>query len=400
MKVEKKTVAGNPIVTSIYTADPSAHSWDDQTMYIYASHDMDPARGCDLMDHYHVFSTTDMANWIDEGEILSSDDVKWGRPEGGFMWAPDCALRHGIYYYYFPHPSDSKWNDSWKIGVATSSSPCANFTERGYIENLGGYALIDPCVFIDNDETPYIYYGGGGHCYGGKLADDMISLGGEMVPMDGLVDFHEATWVFRRNSHYYLMYSDNQQPENNMRYAVSDTPLGPWKHMGVLLDPVGCETTHGSIASFKGHWYLFYHNQAISQRGNLRSMCCDELFWNEDGTIQLVNQTKTGVKAIDDSFTLPPSTFIPAKATDGEEWFFDSVQSASERINLRFHYENKGDSLAKARVFVGENDLSLLNFAGDAKETDLTVRWKAGQTVKLKTEVGTLRILGLSITEL
>ena len=81
----------NPIIKSMYTADPSAHVWDDGRIYIYASHDTDPARGCDLMDRYHVFSSDNMVDWIDEGEILSSDDVEWGRPEGGFMWAPDAA---------------------------------------------------------------------------------------------------------------------------------------------------------------------------------------------------------------------------------------------------------------------------------------------------------------------
>ncbi|MBJ6360734.1 hypothetical protein ACFOQM_05360 [Paenibacillus sp. GCM10012307] len=42
-----KSVGTNPIVTAIFTADPSAHVWEDGRIYIYASHDMDPARGCD-----------------------------------------------------------------------------------------------------------------------------------------------------------------------------------------------------------------------------------------------------------------------------------------------------------------------------------------------------------------
>src|SRR5215470_15017375 len=79
--------AANPFITSIYTADPSAHVWADGRLYVYPSHDIDPARGCDLMDRYHVFSTDDMVNWRDEGEILNASQVAWGRKEGGFMWA-------------------------------------------------------------------------------------------------------------------------------------------------------------------------------------------------------------------------------------------------------------------------------------------------------------------------
>ena len=120
-------LAANPFITSIYTADPSAHVWADGRLYVYPSRDIDPPRGCDLMDRYHVFSTEDMVNWRDEGEILRASQVPWGRPEGGFMWAPDCAYKDGTYYYYFPHPSDTRWNDSWKIGVATSKKPASDF---------------------------------------------------------------------------------------------------------------------------------------------------------------------------------------------------------------------------------------------------------------------------------
>jgi beta-xylosidase len=176
----------NPFITSIFTADPSVHCFDGETVYVYASHDIDPPQGCDFMDRYHVFSSKDMVNWTDEGEILSSDDVKWGRPEGGFMWAPDCALRNGTYYFYFPHPSETRWNDTWKIGVATSEHPARGFTDRGYIEGLGGFALIDPSVFIDDDGQAYIYVGGGARCQGAMLNEDMTSLKTHPEDMLGL----------------------------------------------------------------------------------------------------------------------------------------------------------------------------------------------------------------------
>ncbi|MGO4696406.1 family 43 glycosylhydrolase [Paenibacillus sp. 2TAB26] len=296
-----KLTSQNPIITTIYTADPSAHVWEDGKVYIYASHDMDPARGCDLMDRYHVYSSSDMVNWLDEGEILRSDDVAWGRPEGGFMWAPDCAYKNGTYYFYYPHPSGSNWNDTWKIGVATSQKPGSGFKDQGYISGLGGFALIDPCVLVDDDGRAYMYYGGGSRCEGGELNDDMMSINGEMREMEGLEDFHEAAWVFKRADLYYLTYADNLDGNNRMRYATSKHPLGPWTYRGIFLEPTGCSTTHGSVAEFKGQWYLFYHNQEISGQGNLRSMCIDYLYFNEDGTIQTVVQTKEGVKPVGDA---------------------------------------------------------------------------------------------------
>lgn len=105
-------VGPNPFITHMYTADPSAHVWQDGRLYVYASHDIDPPRGCDLMDQYHVFSTDDMVHWTDHGEILNSSQVEWGREAGGFMWAPDCAYKDGTYYFYFPHPSGDDWDQS------------------------------------------------------------------------------------------------------------------------------------------------------------------------------------------------------------------------------------------------------------------------------------------------
>ncbi|MCM1143035.1 MAG: glycosyl hydrolase family 43, partial [Muribaculum sp.] len=78
-KTEKAlTIPKNPFITHMYTADPSGHVWDDGRLYIYASHDVDPPRGCDLMDHYHVFSTDNLVDWKDHGEILNSSQVEWG----------------------------------------------------------------------------------------------------------------------------------------------------------------------------------------------------------------------------------------------------------------------------------------------------------------------------------
>ncbi len=287
---------GNPFIRHLYTADPSAHVWSDGRLYVYPSHDVDPPRGCDLMDRYHVFSTNDMVHWRDHGEILNSGQVEWGRPEGGFMWAPDCAYKNGKYYFYFPHPSGSDWNSTWKVGIAISDKPDRDFKVWGYLKDLGNeFAMIDPCVFVDTDGQAYFYYGGGGRCVGARLKDNMVELAEPLREMQGFPDFHEATWVHRRGDFYYLSYADgyveNGRGANRLHYAMSRSPLGPWEHKGILLEPTGCDTSHGSIVEYKGQWYLFYHNQSLSNNGNLRSICVDSLFYNEDGTIRTVRQT-------------------------------------------------------------------------------------------------------------
>ena len=308
---------GNPLIRHMYTADPSARVWADGRLYVYPSQDKKPAHGCDMMDEYHVFSTDDMINWVDHGKILSAADVPWGveitnaSPGATFMWAPDCAYKDGKYYFYFPHPYGPTWNDTWRIGIAVSDNPASGFKVLDHtligLPEKGGH--IDPNIFIDDDGQAYFYYGGGGHCYGVKLKESMIEIDGELQLMEGLEDFHEATWVFKRNGIYYLTYSDNYELEteegrkarNRMCYAMSTSPLGPWEYKGVYMEPTNSHTNHGSVLEYKGQWYSFYHNSDLSyQNGEfsdwLRSVCFDKLFFNEDGTIQLVEQTRGLIK--------------------------------------------------------------------------------------------------------
>lgn len=425
---ENKIYSSNPVITSIFTADPSAHVWEDGRIYIYPSRDMDPPRGCDLMDHYHVFSSEDMVNWVDEGEILSSEEVSWGRPEGGFMWAPDCAFKNGTYYFYYPHPT-GEWNETWKVGVATSKNPASDFIDQGYIEGLGGFAMIDPCVFVDEDGRSYMYYGGGARCHGGELNDDMVSLKDGMVEMEGLEDFHEATWVFKRGGIYYLTYADNDHGANKMRYAISKKPLGPWEYKGIFLEPTGCDTTHGSVAEYKGQWYLFYHDQSLSGQGNLRTVCIDYLYFNEDGTIKTVVQTREGVKSVGKA-PVPNTTLKKYEVTEctlGQGAVLENKKDSADKViriskkGAYFQLENVNgndgaraaikiyytteEKLAKLHLTVNEKDYSLLNAKYTGKDeagcgcTYITVTLKPGNanTIRLTGSLGDILIEGVTI---
>ena len=55
------------------------------------------------------------------------------------------------------------------------------------------------------------------------------------------------------------------------------------------------------MVDFKGRTFLFYHNGTLDRDGQKgqglrRSVCLDELFFNEDGTIREVIQTKDGIR--------------------------------------------------------------------------------------------------------
>ncbi|MBO7515254.1 MAG: family 43 glycosylhydrolase, partial [Lachnospiraceae bacterium] len=107
----------NPIITSIYTADP-APMVDGDTLYLYTTHDEDQL----INDFYTMFdwrcySTTDMVNWTDHGKIFSLDDIEWADDRA---WAPQCVARNGKYYLYCPvHKKES----GMAIAVGVSDSP-------------------------------------------------------------------------------------------------------------------------------------------------------------------------------------------------------------------------------------------------------------------------------------
>ncbi|GBF77862.1 alpha-N-arabinofuranosidase [Paenibacillus sp. 598K] len=313
-----------PIVTHIYTADPSAHVFEGK-LYIYPSHDLDHDEPSNdngdqyKMEDYHVLSLEDFDSpVVDHGEALHVRDVPWASKQ---MWAPDAAFKNGTYYFYFP-ARDLEGN--FRIGVATGASPAGPFQpEPNYME---GSFSIDPAVLVDDDGQGYMYFGG---LWGGqlekwqgdvfdpegkepavdapalgprvaRLSEDMLTIDGgaqEIAILDeqgqpllsGDEDrrFFEGAWVHKYNGLYYLSYSTGTT--HKLVYATSQAPQGPYTFRGTILEPVIGWTTHHSIVQFRDKWYLFYHDSSLSDGVNhKRCVKYSELQYNEDGTIRLV----------------------------------------------------------------------------------------------------------------
>ena len=287
---------GNPIVNTMYSADPSARVFGD-TLWVYPSHDRDDALSFSMED-YHVYSTTDMEHWQDHGVIFNPlTQTTWAKSQA---WAPDCVFRNGRYYLYYP-------TDKKHIGVAVSDTPYGPFADPIgrpllSIDSPGVVCdrdFIDPCVFIDDDGQAYLFAGQNTVCCV-RLNEDMVSYDGEVNIIQGAEGFFEAVWVHKRNGVYYMSYSTSpfsgKQPQ--IAYCTSRNPLGPYEYQGIVLDSVNSGTNHHSIVSYKGQDYLFYHTADISRNlnpgyhcGVRRNICCDSLFYNEDGTIAKVRPT-------------------------------------------------------------------------------------------------------------
>lgn len=314
-----------PLISTIYTADPSAHVFNGK-IYIYPSHDVEHDVPDDdngdqyIMEDYHVLSMDNLdSECVDNGLALSQYDVPW---VSGQMWAPDAICKNGKYYLVFP-AKDKK--GIFRLGVAESESPAGPFKpQENYIQ--GSYS-IDPAVLIDDDGRTYCYYGG---LWGGQLemwqsgefnpeekrpsgddpaigpmfaefSDDMTGFisepkhliitdenGETLKAGDEDRRYFEGPWMHKYNGRYYLSYSTGST--HFLCYAEGEKPDGPFRYKGRIMEPVLGWTTHHSILEIEGEWYIFYHDCELS--GGITHERCvkyTKLSIDKDGTIETIH---------------------------------------------------------------------------------------------------------------
>ncbi|GGF70919.1 glycoside hydrolase family 43 protein [Wenyingzhuangia marina] len=320
-----KTAISKPLVTHMYTADPSAHVFNGK-IYIYPSHDIDAGipfndNGEHFgMEDYHVISMDDInSEAVDNGLALHVNEVPWAEKQ---MWAPDAAYKDGKYYLIFPAKNKE---GIFQIGVATSTSPTGPFLAEP--EPIKGSYSIDPAVFKDNDDSYYCYFGGiwGGQLQNyrnnnyssnydlpksnepalgpivAKMSEDMLQFAEEPIEIkildengDPLLEgdnnrrYFEGPWMHKYKGKYYFSYSTGDT--HLICYAIGDSPYGPFTYKGVILNPVVGWTTHHSICEINNKWYLFYHDSSLSKGvTHLRSIKVAEITYNDDGTINTLD---------------------------------------------------------------------------------------------------------------
>jgi hypothetical protein len=326
------TFAQNPLIRNMYSADPSARVFGD-SVYVYPSHDIlaTPGHGREgwfCMEDYHVFSSTNLTDWKDDGVVVSQYNVPWAKPDAYSMWAPDCIFRNGKYYFYFPTaPEDtSSYGRGFAIGVAVADKPSGPFVPQSIpIEGVHG---IDPNVFIDKDGQAYLYYAQG-NLYVAKLKENMLELDSEPTIIQNLPDkgLKEGPYLFERKGIYYLTYPHVAGKTEQLEYATAKSPLGPFKVTGVIMDETPeCWTNHQSMIAFKGQWYLFYHHNDYSpQFDKARSIRADSLFFNDDGTIRKVIPTLRGIGITKASDTIQIDRYSKLSESNASVAFLDTA---------------------------------------------------------------------------
>lgn len=291
-------------------------------VYIIGSHDTNFTEYCGVDIHAWSAPVEDLTLWRDEGPIFTYKvNGRWDT-----MFAPDLVEvkdKNGRKtYYLYPH----------SCGVGRRGMVCkgerpdgpfrpVNVEADGVHLKEGSILGFDPGVYVENITDPkdsdfnmgfraYAFWGFQ-HSTGAQLDQKtMFSVRPGTKIMDPFVpassrygvirdpegtvytqvfpgedlkkyNFFEASSIRRVGNKYVWIYSGYSGPDyglsssnSTLRYAYGDTPVGPWKSGGVLVDsraPVlspdggrlitsaAGHNTHGSLQLINDQWYVFYH---------------------------------------------------------------------------------------------------------------------------------------------
>lgn len=275
-------------------------------VYIIGSHDVRVGSYCGPDIRAWSAPVEDLSNWRDEGPIFTYPiSNQWD-----VMYAPDLVelkRKNGTKeYYLYPH-SRGRRREAMVAKGERPDGPFTpiNMTEDGTSAVRGSTMGFDPAVYIDyiTDKSDpdyeigfraYGYWGFQRSSAGELDQNTMYSLRpgtqviGRFINTRAFPDqdsaafsFFEAASIRTVGNKYIWVYSGYSGPEYGLgranatlRYAYGDSPLGPWKSGGVLVDArsivpsqdgTTLETsysghnTHGSIQLINDQYYVFYH---------------------------------------------------------------------------------------------------------------------------------------------
>lgn len=319
--------ADNPIVQTVYTADPAPLVHDGR-LYVYTSHDEDGSTYFTMKD-WRVFSTTDMANWTDHGSPMGLTTFAWAEADA---WAGQVVERDGKFFFYVPV---KQRGGGMVIGVGVSDSPTGPFRDA-IGRPLVGNGEIDPTVMIDDDGQAYLYWGNPNLWYV-KLNRDMVSYSGSptRIPLTTAgfgtrpggnaqrpTLYEEGPWVYKRNGTYYNVFAAECCSEF-IGYSTSPGPTGPWTYRGTVMPRQGSSfTNHPGVVDYRGRSYFFYHNGALPGGGGFtRSVAVEQFTYGADGSIPQITMTTAGppqVEPLDPYVTQQAETTAWASGVETE----------------------------------------------------------------------------------
>lgn len=302
-----KTLAALLALTATVSANPLMDGADPHAMVIGKDYWMFPTEANTREPIFAAYRSPDLREWKREGAILNLNDIPWIKENGAPShkpWAPSMAEKDGRFYFYYSVGPQSEQHPS-RIGVASSDSPTGPFKDSGkpLLTGGNGFEAIDPMVFTDPaSKKSYFYAGGsaGSTLRVFEMAEDMVNFTRE-IKTTTPPHFTEGAFLHLHEGTYYLSYSHG--PFNtaaySVHYATSDSPEGPWKYRGRVLESDASHQGPGHHAFVmnpsNGEWFIIYHRWETPEkkgtyRGN-RKIAVERIHYQKDGGIAPIPMT-------------------------------------------------------------------------------------------------------------
>ena len=359
--------------------------------YIIGSHDVAYTRYCGPDIRMWSAPIEDLSQWRDEGPIFTH----YVNGQWDTMFAPDLVEvkdRNTGKKTYWLYPHSRGWQ---RVAmVCRGDRPDGPFTPVNLTEDgtkcvPGSFIDFDPSVFVENitDKKDkdydkgfraYVFYGFQ-HSTAVELDQNtMFSKREGTEPIDPFIpassadgrlldkagseykalyegqnpldfNFFEASSIRQVGNKYVMVFSGYSGKEyglgntnSALRYAYGDSPLGPWRSGGVLVDSRGVvlnedgsklittnfgHNTHGSLQEINGQWYVFYHRPPRGFGNARQAMVAPvKITWDKKPVAKGGKVTITGY----DPFV--KDNVWTAKASDGNEYTGAEVTSEGFQI--------------------------------------------------------------------
>jgi len=136
----------NPVSDSIFIADPFVLKYDG-LYYLYGTTSADKG--------FKYWTSKNLVDWESKGFAFQRNVSSWGQSN---FWALEVIYYKNKFYMIYSSEGETKLDKGLRLCLAVSDLPSGPFSDLYAPLFDFGFSCIDGHLFIDEDDTPYLYY--------------------------------------------------------------------------------------------------------------------------------------------------------------------------------------------------------------------------------------------------